>query len=200
MRLADTGRASKAKHGDRFVFSPRRDATAQLHGNGFDGGVLPDHPRPDTRSKLLRVNRDQLAAPLLICLFERYFVGETIQNIHDEPRQIRATIQKDKQGNGGRSGDQNKRKRRRGMIDADQCEQHNEAAKPRIDSHHGITSSFSPGCRMRSVTGPDRVAKATVMPPPWPSFTPVTSIGWPTETGTATGVHALASVTCWVSP
>src|SRR5262249_3303283 len=109
-------------------------------------------------------------------------------------------IDKDENCNDGGSCDQSHGQRRGGMIDRDQRQQDQQPAEPRIESHHGITSIFSPRWRMRRVIGPLRVANATVMPPPMPSFTAVTSIGNPREIGIATGVQALVSVTNCVRP
>src|ERR1044072_9389798 len=83
---------------------------------------------------------------------------------------------------------------------------HHQSREPRSEltdrHHHGaMTSTRSPGNRLHTGTTPDRVASATVMPPPPPSRTaamPMTPGAAPS--GTATGVQAFERTTCCTMP
>ncbi len=85
--LADSGRPGQAEHRDRLVLPPRRDAPAQLPRDGIDHVRLADDLGLEPAGQRGGVDDGELGLLLLVGALQRSAVGQSVENIHDNPRQ-----------------------------------------------------------------------------------------------------------------
>ena len=101
MGLADTGRAGEAEYCHRLVGPLRRQPPAQLRGHRIDSRILTDDAPLELVGEHRSVDGHELAAARFVSLLERGLISETIEHIHDPPREIATFVEDDDEGAGG---------------------------------------------------------------------------------------------------
>ena len=90
--------------------------------DSLDGFVLPDHLGANALGEVFGIDRDQVLAALFVSLLQAGLVGEPIENVHDEPREVGAFVKEDGDRCAAGADHQRDGEWGRCVIDGDQCE------------------------------------------------------------------------------